>query len=139
MNTTNFSNTRAAAIELLNSVCSDASQAAPDQIFQIEQLLREFASNGFHLSALSDVEYIDDFVCDVEISVTARSDGAHKFGRGFSDKPSYVATINADEDDEAASRAEMLIESLVGLIGEIYEYRAAFIAKRSGYTLSPSL
>ena len=80
-----------------------------------------------------------------------KENSRNRFGRNWKDKPAYRAILGTFTDDEAEAslheqseaiqRAELLIESLVSVLGEIYDYRAQVIARHKARELdsSPSL
>lgn len=134
-----------ASLRLVSSVSANADLVLPEQLHQLDCLIREFADNGFGVSVSTDVEKNEDFTCSVEYAITATSDQVFSFGRNWKDKPVYRTIVGtfADDDAEAAlydqgmavDRVEQLIEGMVTALGEIYDYRARVIARHKARQL----
>lgn len=118
-----------ATLSFLQSANISPDAVAPSQLCQLESLVREFAHNGFFLSVSTEIEYTDLDEYYSSFNLLARCDGSFRFGKGWQDQPEYAADACAMSNSVDADNAEILIESLVGLIGDVYEYRAAVIAR----------
>lgn len=151
MNTTTSAKNLPASLRLVSSVSANADLVLPEQLHQLDCLIREFADNGFGVSVSTDVEYSGDFTCGVEYAINATSDQVFSFGRNWKDKPCYRAIVGTFTDDDAEAaihdqglavdRVEQLIEGMVTALGEIYDYRAQVIARHKARDLdsTPSL
>lgn len=149
-NTTSAKNLPA-SLRLVSAVSASTDLVLPEQLHQLDCLIREFADNGFGVSISTDTEYSDIHSHEVEYTIIATSDQVFSFGRNWKDKPAYRAIVGTFADDEAEAslhdqseavqRAELLIEGLVSVLGEIYDYRAKVIARHKSRELdsSPSL
>ena len=151
MNTTTSAKNLPATLRLVSAVSASADLVLPEQLHQLDCLIRELADNGFGVSASFCTEDTGDFTCDVDFTVTATSDQVFSFGRNWKDKPAYLARVGTFSEtdasaaeffeDAAVQRAELLIEAMVSVLGEIYDYRAKVIARHKARDLdnSPSL
>lgn len=151
MSSTTSAKNLPATLRLVSAVSASADLVLPEQLHQLDCLIRELADNGFGISVSTDAEDSGDFTCDVEYVINATSDQVFRFGRNWKDKPCYRAIVGTFTDDDAEAalhdqalavdRVEQLIEGLVNALGEIYDYRAQVIARHKARTAdnSPSL